>query len=620
MFFSTRLYWVIGVVLVPLLMPTPPLPCPQQSRGGQAQETARPRTKAPGKYRDQVPPLPGGDQAGGGEGLQPPTGQAVLPAEGRGPYGVRTARSRGSGQDHRWQVWWQRSRFAYLTPAPLHSGGYQGSTAETDSPEALAQWRAETRKKLDSLCRHGSSEVRREAILALSMLGDPGDLETIRAALGDPVLRVSDTAILAMGVLASGSQASAEAAHTLMHIARGTGTGMAALTDRSLAPYRQGIACLALATTRSPMGSGLLAALIRDRTLGDEVRMYAAWALGMVEQADVALDLIEVASQPAENIYLRGAAISALGHLGAREAMPIAHSHLRSGKPAMARSSALMLGLVATPGETGLLDLLQLVALRTSDVDLRCFASMAMGQIGGPTALENLARLLARGRSALTPWSAIASGLCCRTGSASPAGKPPGADASLVERMGRKLGQTMSANDRSALALAIGLSGMDEGRPALAKTLARGGSPTVAGYAALALGMIGDVDDMECIARRAAVDSSPLFLSHAAFGVALLDHRDSLSLLLEWLRRKRQPVISREIALGLGLLGRIEAIPVLLDMLEKQTANQALLASVARALGLLLRADPEPPFLSLAAHTNDIDEPSSACYVIDLLY
>ncbi|MEW6744873.1 MAG: HEAT repeat domain-containing protein [Planctomycetota bacterium] len=629
---------ILGALLVALLLPSLAPSFRWSPEAGLWAQTTGEGNKEAGRAR--LPPHGGDGRSPGGDLPTPPDAGSKTPDEaaavpgGAGlPGGGPQAPGSGNGREatdrrgeraasspgERWAVWWERSRFTYLPFASRHHGAFQDTVTGAPLEEELKVRRGEAGPVLRRLARSSSPEVRREALLAISLLQDPEALRLLRDALLDPVLAVSDTAILGLGVLHH-----PQAVHALLHVARGTEQGGAMLSVSSVSPYRQGLACLALALGSDAAAARLLSAIALDRRETDEVREYAAWALGRMPSAatgaaaraasrsmrgDATLVLIELAQRPDENPYLRGMALLALGHLEAREALPVGLTHLLNGRACMARPASLMLGLIGLPGDTDLAGNLATAVLRSPDVELRSLATLALGLMGGAEAARTLEILLLRGRSQLTPWAAIGAGLYCRQSR----------DASLSERLVHRLEQTLSVNDRSALALALGIARMKEARPALAKTLSSTNSAGVASYAALALGMVGCPEDFDLIARRAQQDRSPLFLYRAALGVAALDHPDSLGLLLTWLRRETNPSLGSEIALSVAHLGRVEAAPVLLDILDDQQSDPVTLANTARALGLLLRADEEPAFLTLATHTNDYDEPASAPYAIELL-
>lgn len=288
------------------------------------------------------------------------------------------------------------------------------------------------------------------------------------------------------------------------------------------------------------------------------------------------------------------------------------------------QSCVLALGFVgdddADPGDVAIRAALADVDDDHADPGARGFARIALARCGaragaGPEAGSGaeevrraLLRELARGSSALRPWTALALGVLER--GRLDRGVSPSAD------VGRALRATLedppSPDAFAAAALSTGLLRDLEAEGLLLARATRGGDDRVRGAAAVALGLAGAQGARESI--RQLVRTSiyrPALLRDAAAALGLLGDKGAADDLVGLLESARGLASQAAVSRALGRIGDARSIAPLVELLENERVTDQARAFAAVALGIVGDTDPLPWNAPLAAGGNYLAAPGT---------
>lgn len=581
-------------------------------------------SKKPGKPSGDKPPgggytgpgdwVPPNDGRGNGGGSHPeiPTPGDVTPARGaREPAAagqtpitgnererVRTGRESFEAYNDRFDIWWERNRFALVHFPPLHYGtSIQGRPDSLATDDEVVKLRLDATQRLKALLDHPQGRVRMAAAIGLGKLRATVALESLRALLEDPESSVRDAACLALGMLGD-----ARADHLLLHYVMGTGGSGA--PDAGALEYRRGVAAVALSMGGSATTPKLLLSLARNADLPAEVRAYVLAALGACGDSGYLPDVTPMTDDEGLPLWVRQGVFTCIGKLGAASAMPVLVKGLRSSHLDEARSAAIALGMSQVRGDATLTDVLEQVMTATDDVGLRNFATISLGRIGGPGAERALLRVLTRGRQQQVPWAAVALGLLCRS-EPSP---------TIVDQLAQKLRASSNVEHRSALCLALGLTGMHEAEAALLGEV-QSIQPRIQGFSAAGLGLLRSsagssaLADIAIPAPGAGRVIAPAVADQIAFAWSLIDDESAYRGLLDLLESESRPEVRLAAARALGHLGRVDAVQRLRSSMDANQTDALRLSEAVIALGTLLGVERTPELSRVMANSNFVDEP-----------
>ncbi len=315
------------------------------------------------------------------------------------------------------------------------------------------------------------------------------------------------------------------------------------------------------------------------------------------------------------------------------------------------QSCAQALGLLGSGGIDApdrKLRLALIQVLEDADVQGRCFALIALAEMGGraptgndeeegPAVFRNLITdQLIRGRGMTRPWAAIALGVLERKladGSASPSKIPPKSPdkqtslAPDADRRGGIGGQgsaaEIAAAERSreilrsyfasakqrthigAGAVALGLCRDRKAVPILLERLGDTSEDQGQGYLALALGMIGD--EQAVVPLKELVHASkykPEIMEQASIALALLGDKSTAPELAEMLAKAQGQAAQASIATALGRIGDVRTIEPLLKLIDRKDLTASARAFAAAALGQVADSDPMPWYTPIALDLN----------------
>ncbi|MGK0521416.1 MAG: HEAT repeat protein [Planctomycetota bacterium] len=271
------------------------------------------------------------------------------------------------------------------------------------------------------------------------------------------------------------------------------------------------------------------------------------------------------------------------------------------------QSSAIALGMLTMPEEANIDDEVYSEALRYCwqkgrDQTARQLSVMALGRIGGKANKEWLAKAYTRGnKSSERPWLALSLGLLTEPAAAK--GKP---DEFIGDMLLKDLLSASTDENRSALAIAVGLNGHTEAAPKMLRMLRDHESDSrTAGYLCIGLGLLRDegatqmlTEVMQRSTRR------PFLLQQAAVGLGCLGDRNANERLLQLIQETDSVAVLAAIASAISRIGDRRAIDSLIKLSEDRSMSKLGRAFVAAALGGVGDKDELPWNVPLSVDTN----------------
>jgi HEAT repeat protein len=604
---------LLALLLVPhggTIAPPPPPPAPPPPPDPRVAGVQGATTPGVGP----APTTAGGPRTGGPSIGGPSAGA---------PRGPTTGRRAHTESLDRWEFWWEANQdellLAHARRAVVSAAGQASSNGDAPTVHALTAEQARSRV-----------------------------LPALLSALGDKEGEVADTAALALArdvPAEQGALAQGPLVRVLKHDAKSA----------------REAATLALGVVGSSDALPTLRALLLDEEEGrrasahsdgveEQVRAFAAAAIGAIGDASAFDDLRRVVEDPAKLGHSRSVAQLALlacGMLHGREQeiatflnataarrdldsivraqAPIALAKLAASKSgeAAARASlptlvALLAGRDADRSAAG---------SKESDLDLRRSAAVALGKLGardlqpapnGPQrAIETflLQELGAPRHSTDRPFAALALGLWGRN------------ERLISTARSHAVGALMDQFDkctnpsyRGAIALSLGLLQAREATPPIAAAFGRATDGELAGQLALALGMLDAREQIGALrAELADVRADPRRETAIALALGLLGDPQTVPSLVERLGRARTFAEVATVARALGRIGDATAVDPLLALLADESAPPARRAVAEAALGLLAAKSDLPWNSAFKAGTNYCCRSEALAEIADLL-
>lgn len=413
--------------------------------------------------------------------------------------------------------------------------------------------------------------------MALGKGGDPADAPRLLALLGgryrDPSIR--ESLVLSLGLLGRSAPGAREALVSL-------------LRDREDAPRLRGFAGIALGLSGDAGSAPALLAAAAERGPSKDPSVGALLGLGLLGEDLVVPDLLEIlaADGDTDARALRPYAAFALARIGGPEAVAALGRSLSDGDEQVRRAAAAGLG-ERTAAEIGdWVAALGKAAREDRDRAVRSFATLSLGRVGGPAALEALSRCFGLGDRGERNFAALGLALYAR---------------SLDDVEGRRriasllrteFEQREDAGYRGALAVSLGLAGDPRAVTALRAVLADRGDPDLRAHCALALGMIGAREAAGDLRAALAEKGQQDLAREAALALGLLGDPAAAGLLAGILEGTPSEYLRTSAAMALGQLRGPEAAKALAALLLDPAAGGAARGQAAVGLGLLL--DPRP--------------------------
>ena len=261
------------------------------------------------------------------------------------------------------------------------------------------------------------------------------------------------------------------------------------------------------------------------------------------------------------------------------------------------------------------------VPRNVSDRQARAFALISLAQVasrpgggeGDPLAgatevRKHLARELARGKSFIRPWAAMAAGVLER--GLADAGVITSTE--LAEATRAELAAARSPENVGALCISLGLQGDPQAIPLLIEVVAESSEPQSRGFAMIALGLLEANEGIEVI--QSTLEDSKYraeLVRDAALGLGLMRNPKVTASLVDMLRDSKSLTTWGGVCYSLGQLGDANAADPLLE-LALDTSRPAIARGLAaEALGGIADREDLPWNTALSVGTNYRANPST---------
>ena len=422
-------------------------------------------------------------------------------------------RKKASSAMATWDFWWNQHKWP-LMEARLHDDarGITPRAERQEQPDAhpLAD-KVERDLVLSTLLRGLNDRYapsRESALLALGKSQHPSAVPAILEALRDKNNRVSQAAILALGLHKKAS--------SVFHLTsiledRTAGRKLLGSSGRISDQERQ-TAAFALGLLGDKDATASLMRVL-EKSKDDDLRVFCANALGLHGDTTAVPLLLKIARTKREPDLVRGAALSSLRISDASkpEVREVLLASLKSRDFEVVRGAALTCGAVGKADDQRLVTALANASDEGGDVEARGLCLVALGQIGGPLALQEILDRAHR-RGPIAGFAALSVGLA--------ASQHEQLAEESRKRLIKMIAKTRDQAHRQACMVSLGLIGDSRDIPQLMESATKGKNAADRAYAMAALGLIGD--------------------------------RNAIPMLLETVKSEGHPVIRHEAALALG--------------------------------------------------------------------
>lgn len=644
----------------PLLVGAPPLP----TRGTPTN---------PGSPRPAGPRAPG-------------TGPAGSPTPGSHPSPSPLSGGASGVDLSSWFWWWQFNREpflqlrAHLDADRTRSGSDGYFLGRGDRAASVRRERGPTEEEISrrvvpsllrALTTKPSNDLATACLIAIARVGNDRAANeqreidrVLRTFLRDANQEVSETAVVALGILGTDS-----AALLLGDILLDGATGRSALDTDSISDRTRAFAAYSLAVlgnraekedVRRYVVSKLALALDAETRGTPDLPTACVIALGRVPlawrgapesgAAEPSADPPPVTSREGQvhrllaivgdhrNAHrtVRAHAAAALGALLA-EGDTIPHPAVvddaveqlvrgLGGAPRasaeITQSCAIALGMIGDDDEDERDAAVRAALLEAgtdaSDRATRFLSLLALGRVGArrgsgaepdlAPSRERLLGLLGRGRADARHWAALSLAILERGRLAYGESVSPDTRVAIHEA----LRSARSPADVAAFGLATGLLHDPAGGELLTAQLAAMSDDTSRGFVAIGLGLLEERSALETL--RPLVQESayrPALLQDVCVALALLADREIVDVLIENLREVKSLAAQASIARALGRIGGSEAVEPLLKLISDSDRPDAARALAAIALGLVADRDELPWNSILSVDSNYLAAPAT---------
>jgi HEAT repeat protein len=515
------------------------------------------RGPQPGPPPSSTPPTPGGPP--------PTTGRTEInPVPGSPPSLVFS--------EERWEFWWEFNHDAWvnlrpsLLNAPAAAGGARFVPVDAaDRAQVLLP-------ALVELLRDENEQVRSAAVYSLAHLEDASTLPYLsNAVVGDPSLPVRTDAVIALG---------------LARNPKATERLRATFYDDHVTDEMRAFAAIALGVSGLPDA----AAVLRDALAGGfesrlpfPIRAASIYALGLTQDPGNAPFLRTLYQARGLDEASRALVVEALGRVGDRAANPLLLDALVASHMPLRRSAAIALGVVARPEDADVIKALEHAVDDDADGVVRSFAEISLGRIaslGAPPIVERLRSRLKNSTYRQRPFVALALGI---SGYESAAGD-------LLAMFKQESNPSM----RGALAIALSLLGQKEATHELHAAFRQEKEPQLRGYLAYALGRLGAVECVKELREVLAKENDPQLLYWSAIGLGLLGDRSATTYMTEIYGKSKEQITRSSFLHALGAIGDRGSAEFLIDIARNPSETDIARAYAVSSLGMLCEEDRVP--------------------------
>lgn len=550
-----------------------------------------------------------------------------------------------------WQTWWEFNKEPYLKSriegiAPPVTGSddfYLGQRRGRKMIDVLQATKQDRQERIvpaliKLLEKDRNRDIQSACVIALGKVGVDGAGIQLEKVIAQRISRddqeVRESAVLALGIIGRRETFSILADLLIDGTAARKLAGREKVRKRTRAYAAYGLGLLARRVADPALSQqvhDLLWKTLQDKTLKDrDLRTAIINGLGVMRgdtkrSADKRLawqtveELLEWFQQDigATSESVQAHAAVAIGRLLGRGDSSLhrrckevfaqtLNAKKRRGNSIL-QSSAIALGMLTMPEEANSDEEAYSEALRYNwqkgrDQTARQLSVMALGRIGGKANKQWLAKAYTRGnKSSERPWLALSLGLLTQPAAAQ--GKP---DEFIGDMLLDDLQSASTDENRSALAIAVGLNGHTEAAPKMLRMLRDHESDSrTAGYLCIGLGLLRDdgatqllTEVMQRSTRR------PFLLQQAAVGLGCLGDRHANERLLQLIQETDSVAVLAAIASAISRIGDRRAIDSLIKLSEDRSMSKLGRAFVAAALGGVGDKDELPWNVPLSVDTN----------------
>ncbi len=576
-------------------VPVPPVDPPPQT-----EDAGTPTANPPAPDPNDPPPPPGG----GGTPTPPDTGRPPPPPPSTGggtptvPGGGRPGTGSGAksanmsegGLEH-WEDWWHVHGDRYLdlrrhvrdSERSAATAAGDGTTVKGADGSGEPAWDLRARALLLESFHDPKWTVRASAAIALGRSGTIAALPEFVRMGRTPVRDVRGSAAVGAGLLGD--------ALIVEDLGR-------VVFDPAEIEHLRGIVLVSLGLIGGPDATRVLLDYLDPAADGRRaggigrtqmLEETAVAALGMTGEPSSLPFLRKTLASGNRSDRTRAFAATSLARLGDREAIPLLRQALRADEAILRQAGAIALGSLAADDEAALLDLVR-TAREDRDGSTRRFALLSLGRAGGPVARATLLDLLAKGRPADLPFTALALGI--------------GGFRDAGPALTALLRSTRDPETRGALVVALGLLRWTDAAPDLLAIARAAGHHHLRGDCLVSLALMGERGALEP-AREALEAEHPDegMVADASVCLALLGERRALRRLPALLRGGLVNAHGGAAWRVLGLVGGPEVYAEIAAIAGDGSLAEASRAKAVEAVGALLDGHDLPVLSTVAMDT-----------------
>lgn len=546
-----------------------------------------------------VTPGPSGPTTPGPSGPTTP-GPSGPPTAGPAAKGPTTGGAMISGPDlTRWEFWWGFNQDPFLQlKAHIHSDRpvtgdanfWMGRGEKSDARDTLRPSKKQIEGEvipalLRTLETEEAMDVVSSVLVALGKIGwepktvGPLIAEKLKASNQE----ISESAAVSLGILGD-----PVAIPLLTHLVMDDDDGAVAC-DRTRVPFRtRAFAAYGLGLIgrriadveeKANIRKVLLEVIETDKSPNRDTRIAAVIAWGLVGGEGVETDpvLMALLEDRKGDQWMRAQVPIVMARIGDSSKLPVLHELLESKKTNqyVKQSCAIALGQLTDENTDPKLRAEIVGSLQhefeKGRNEVKNFAAIALGRIGGQDCQDYLLRQVTRGRDMFKPWAALSLGILGYE--LADAGQTP--PRIMAEKIREQLEEMKNPSFLGCFGVSLGLLKDQGAKDLIKKQLLSLNDDDARGYLSLSLG--------------------------------LMDARGTLDTIQKLVKdSKRRPELLQQAAIGLGLLGDKTVVPVLLDMLD-EASSVAVQAACAGALGFIGDSRSITPLVAMMEDTEKVD-------------
>ncbi|MEM8882711.1 MAG: HEAT repeat domain-containing protein [Planctomycetota bacterium] len=529
--------------------------------------------------------------AHGGQ-FRPPGGQPKVPP----PPGLPaqpTAPSQTGKVNHSWTVWWGYEQYQFVD-IRRRQRERRGPTSGGEPEKKVDDWRRDLRLQLIPMLRAAltdkDKEVRTAAAVALGKLQAKEAIEDLQTMLRQDKLQEAREAALT-GLM---YMQEPQLRETFEKIARKRSEklrvrgfalfGIGRLGDAESLRYLQ-----AFFDRKDKRAKAILPTGKGERR---QFRVAALAALLMSEAKGLDDFFAGVATDKRLDEQVRAYAASALGKVGARDKMGALVKLLKDEGDhiQVRRSAAVALGVLGKPMDAIAVQTLRGTARGGRDDPLRHFSLVSLGRIGGKSTVDFLLGELKVVRNEDREFVLIALGLS--------------GDRRVAPTLVRALQTERNAKRKSAAAISIGLLGDPTIAAELHKEFRHAKDWLLMQSCSLALGMLDYKPSGERLKDVLTTKKQPALQSSAALAYAMIRQHSAVPLFVDMLRRTKSVVTMTAIVRVMSYLSSANAAKPLIDVWHDKKMQRLVRAYALVSLGQLADDEDFPLLVRMGFNLN----------------